>query len=88
VIHSGKHTGCQQGKSAPSFLFLFDSVLINIRFMGLAILSAFFIRTRLSILNKKKARVLAALSKEERELLNADGLEELADTDPRYVFMT
>jgi len=57
-------------------------------FMGLAILSALFIRTRLSMLNKRKARALAALSKEEKELVDADGVEELPDDHPRYVYMT
>ena len=56
--------------------------------MALSILSALFIRTRLASLNKQKARALAALPKEERELLDGDGLEELADNDIRYVYMT
>jgi hypothetical protein len=56
--------------------------------MGLGILSALFIRTRLSMLNKRKARALAALSEEEKELVDVDGVEELPDDHLRYVYMT
>jgi hypothetical protein len=56
--------------------------------MDLTILSVFLIRTRLSMLNKQKARALAALSKERRDLLDADALGELPDNDLRCIYMT
>ena len=56
--------------------------------MFLAGLTAFIIRTYFNSKNKKRDRQVAAMSKEERELLFANGLEEIPDTDMRYRFMT
>ncbi|CAA7268786.1 unnamed protein product [Cyclocybe aegerita] len=53
----------------------------------LACLMAFTIRTRLSMRNKKNRATLAALSKDEKEKLDAKG-GDVWDNDPRYVFMT
>ncbi|KAJ8080763.1 hypothetical protein PM082_017597 [Marasmius tenuissimus] len=52
----------------------------------LAFLTAFILRTRLSWLNKKNAKRLAAMSPEER--IKLEEITEIADTDPRYVFPT
>ncbi|KAF8062211.1 MFS general substrate transporter [Lyophyllum atratum] len=49
---------------------------------------ALVLRTRLSLLNKKRKASLAALSQEEKDALNSDDAVEVWDSDPRYVFMT
>ncbi|KAF9564096.1 MFS general substrate transporter [Agrocybe pediades] len=55
----------------------------------LSFLAAFTLRTRLSLLNKRNADKLAAMTKDEKEKLENDTVEgEIWDNDPRYVFMT
>jgi len=45
---------------------------------------AFTLRTRLALLNKRNAKILAAMPAEEKQATNP----EVWDNDPRYVFMT
>jgi len=54
----------------------------------IALLAAFTLRTRLSMMNKRNAQRLAAMSEEEKNTLDTDEMAEVFDTDPRYVFMT
>lgn len=60
--------------------------------LALAFLTAFALRTRLARLNKKNREILDQMPAEEKARMNAakdaDVHEELADSDPRYVFMT
>ena len=51
-------------------------------------LAAFALRQRLVMLNKRNAAFLANQSVEEKEDEEPTRSEEVADTDPRYVFMT
>ncbi|KAF8958103.1 MFS general substrate transporter [Flammula alnicola] len=51
-------------------------------------LVAFTLRTRLSLLNKRNQQRMSALSKDEKERLEAQVEGEIWDNDPRYVFMT
>ncbi|KAG6810719.1 hypothetical protein H0H92_010601 [Tricholoma furcatifolium] len=48
-------------------------------------IGAFILRTRLSFRNRQNAEILATITPEEKQV---SGLEELWDSDPRYVFMT
>ncbi|KAK0221036.1 MFS general substrate transporter [Armillaria nabsnona] len=52
-----------------------------------AFMTAFTLRTRLSMLNKRNAKKLQEMSAEEKELEEGPA-GEIPDTDPRYVFMT
>ncbi len=52
-----------------------------------AFMTAFVLRTRLSMLNKRNAKKLQEMSAEEKELEEGPA-GEIPDTDPRYVFMT
>jgi len=54
----------------------------------LSFLAAFALRTRLSMINKKNERKMAALSEEEKKELESVNEGEIWDNDPRYVFMT
>jgi hypothetical protein len=50
---------------------------------------AFALRTRFAYQNKKNQRILAGMSKDEKDSLeNSSSSEEIWDNDPRYVFMT
>jgi hypothetical protein len=60
----------------------------EVRCLLLSFLAAFALRTRLSRLNKKNARKMAALSEEEKKKLESVNEGEIWDSDPRYVFMT
>ncbi|KAF8956872.1 MFS general substrate transporter [Flammula alnicola] len=51
-------------------------------------LVTFTLRTRLSLLNKRNQQRMSALSKDEKERLEAQVEGEIWDNDPRYVFMT
>ncbi len=53
----------------------------------MAFITAFILRTRLSMLNKRNAMKLQEMSAEEKELEEGPA-GEIPDTDPRYVFMT
>ncbi|KAG7451677.1 MFS general substrate transporter [Guyanagaster necrorhizus] len=53
----------------------------------LAFLTAFVLRSRLSMLNKRNAKKLQEMSAEEKELEEGPA-GEIPDTDPRYIFMT
>jgi len=56
----------------------------------ISFLAAFTLRTRLSILNKRKKAIMEAMSEDEKRELEQtdDPTKELDDHDPRYVFMT
>jgi hypothetical protein len=54
--------------------------------VALSFLAAFTLRTRLAMLNKRNAKILAELDEVERKRL--DETSEIWDSDPRYVFMT
>ncbi|KAJ7291058.1 MFS general substrate transporter [Mycena rebaudengoi] len=54
--------------------------------VALSFLAAFTLRTRLAMLNKRNAKILAELDEVERKKL--DETSEIWDSDPRYVFMT
>ncbi|KAJ6454545.1 MFS general substrate transporter [Mycena vitilis] len=54
--------------------------------LALSFLTAFALRTRLSMLNKRNAKLLAELPDSEKKEL--DETREIWDTDPRYNFMT
>ena len=49
---------------------------------------AFGLRTRMSLKNKRNAKILAERSSEEKESAENSTTEEIWDNDPRYVFMT
>lgn len=53
----------------------------------LSFLAAFFLRMRLSMKNKKNKKILEARSEEEKAEVEAS-TPEIADNDPRYVYMT
>ena len=66
-----------------------DQILTSkFRCLFLSFLAAFALRTRLSGLNKKNERRIAALSEAEKERLETVNEGEVWDNDPRYVFMT
>ncbi|KAJ7439826.1 hypothetical protein FB451DRAFT_1415476 [Mycena latifolia] len=54
--------------------------------LALSFLTAFTLRTHLSMLNKRNAEYLAELPENEKKQL--EEMTEIWDTDPRYVFMT
>ncbi|KAF8336437.1 MFS general substrate transporter [Cantharellus anzutake] len=58
-------------------------------FIFLACVTAFVLRTRLAYLNKKRDGILERLPQHEKQMLEASAtLEELADHDVRYRYMT
>jgi hypothetical protein len=65
-------------------------ITIALRCLLLSFLAAFTLRTRLSILNKRKQAIMEAMSEDDKKALeeNDDPTKEVDDHDPRYVFMT
>ncbi|KAF7319362.1 MFS general substrate transporter [Mycena chlorophos] len=67
---------------------------ISAGMLALSFLCAFALRTRLAYLNKRNAKILAERAgggdrdAEKQPQVEEDDLEEVPDTDPRYVFMT
>jgi len=57
------------------------------RCLFLSFAAAFLLHIRLSLLNKRNQKRLAALTEEEKNKLE-DGPAEVWDNDPRYIFMT
>jgi hypothetical protein len=68
----------------------FFSHYSNVHFLHrcifVSLLSAFILRTRLTLINKRNKAKLAALSEDEKHQLRDD--VEIWDNDPRYVFVT
>ncbi|KAJ7031591.1 MFS general substrate transporter [Mycena alexandri] len=54
--------------------------------LALSFLAAFTLRLRLSMLNKRNAKILAELGEDEKK--NLEETTEIWDSDPRYVFQT
>ncbi|KAJ7057141.1 MFS general substrate transporter [Mycena amicta] len=56
--------------------------------LALSFTAAFILRTRLSYLNKRNAKILAERGDNEKQQPEEEVGTEIPDTDPRYVFMT
>ncbi|KAF7329915.1 MFS general substrate transporter [Mycena kentingensis (nom. inval.)] len=56
--------------------------------LALSFTCAFILRTRLSMLNRRNAKILAERGDSEKQREEEDDGTEITDKDPRYVFMT
>jgi hypothetical protein len=69
------------------FCIIYGELIIVNSMLFLCIMATFTLRTRLALKNKKNAKLVAELQREGK-LASARKDEEIADTDPRWQFMT